>query len=86
MAQGYPTAQHHLRQDRHAAAVAGKCVMRSLGDEPDITSVSLEQQMKVLFREPLAELARNGEQTRTFVLVVDALDESGDDASREKLA
>lgn len=61
------------------------CVKRSLKDELDITSRSFEQQLKVLFRDPLAELARNKERAKPLVLVIDALDECGDNDSRLRL-
>ena len=60
--------------------------MLALKDEPDITSRSIEQQLKVLFRDPLAELARTKERSKTSVFVIDALDECGDDDSRPRLA
>lgn len=64
-----------------------ECILKSLEDEPDITSRSIEQQLKMLFRDPLAELSRNGiTHSRAFVFVIDALDECGDDVSRPKLA
>lgn len=69
---------------RHGAY--GACVMLALKDEPDITSRSIEQQLKVLFRDPLAELARNKQRSNPFVFVIDALDECGDDYSRPRLA
>lgn len=62
-------------------------VMLSLKDEPDITSRPIEQQLKVLFRVPLAEPLQSG-STRVgpFVFVIDALDECGDEVSRSRLA
>ena len=60
--------------------------MRSIKDEPDITSRTIEQQLKMLFREPLARLARDETQPKPLIFVVDALDECGDDASRPKMA
>lgn len=61
-------------------------VMLSLKDEPDITSRSIEQQVKMLFRDPLAELARSKERSETFVFAIDAPDECGDDDSRPRVA
>lgn len=69
---------------RHGAYRA--CVMLALKDEPDITSRSIEQQLKVLFRNPFAELAQTKERSKSFVFVIDALDECGDDESRPRLA
>lgn len=63
-----------------------KCVVNSLGDEPDISSVSLEQQLKVLFRDALAELPQKENDSKPFVFIIDALDECGDDVSRSRLA
>lgn len=61
-------------------------VMLSLKDEPDITSRSIEQQVKMLFRDPMTELARNKQRAKSFVFIIDALDECGDDDSRPRLA
>lgn len=62
-------------------------VLRSLKDEPDITSRSIEQQLKVLFLDPLSELLQNGSTLfKPFIFVIDALDECGDNESRSKLA
>lgn len=65
-----------------------ECVMHSLKDEPDITSRSIEQQLKVLFREPLTKIARGGSRSQPLVFVIDALDECCDnhDASQRRLA
>lgn len=59
--------------------------MRSLKDEPDITSRSIEQQVKALFRDPLTELSQSKRKSKPFIFVVDALDECGDEVSRSRL-
>ena len=62
-------------------------VVNAIEAEPDITSNSLTYQLKALFLTPFAEL--NEQQcapSRPFVVVVDALDECGDDDSRTLIA
>lgn len=62
-------------------------VMLSLKDEPDITSRTIEQQLKALFRDPLVEPLENGStRPKPFTFVIDALDECGDNDSRSRLA
>ena len=63
------------------------CVLEVFDDEPDISSNSLTYQLNALFFKPLSNLKQ---QQRTpeqpLVVVIDALDECGDNKSRMEIA
>ncbi|RDW79078.1 uncharacterized protein DSM5745_05930 [Aspergillus mulundensis] len=50
-------------------------VQKALKDDPGIASKSLEEQFNKLLLQPLLDLDKSGQQTRSAVIVVDALDE-----------